>query len=142
MKIRSANTTGQVEVNVIPLLDVVFSILAFFILLTAGLVAPQRIGIDLPQVNDTQASQDAVNQPQPEMLVVTLDKMGKTRLENQLIEPTALATEIKSFINKYPKGLVVLNAEDPSVSYQLVINQVADLRRVAGNRVAIATSKS
>jgi biopolymer transport protein ExbD len=141
MKIRSLNANAQVEVNVIPLLDVVFSILAFFILLSAGLTAPQRIGVDLPQVGDPR-SQTATNQPQPEMLIVTLDKSGKTRIEDKTFEASGLEVEVKSFIDKYPQGLVVLNAEDPTVSYQQVINKVADLRKVAGNRVAIATSKS
>lgn len=142
MKIRSVNANAQVEVNVIPLLDVVFSILAFFILLSAGLTAPQRIGVDLPQVGDPRSAQTTTSQPQPEMLIVTLDKSGKTRIEDKAFEASGLEVEVKSFIDKYPQGLVVLNAEDPTVSYQQVINKVADLRKVAGNRVAIATSKS
>ncbi len=141
MKIRSYNSTSNAEINVIPLLDVVFSVLAFFILLTAGLAEPSSIGVDLPQANRNITSNSG-NPIQPEMLVITLDRLGATRIDRQPLEQAALAQRIKTYLVQYPQGIVVLNAEDKSVSYQQVIIFLEYLRGLAGDRVAIATSKS
>ena len=141
MKIRSYNPSSNAEVNVIPLLDVVFSVLAFFILLTAGLSEPSSIGVDLPQANRNSASNSS-NPTPPDMLVITLDRSGGTRIDRQLLPQTDLESRIKSYLVQHPQGLVVLNAEDNSVSYQQVIIFLEYLRGLAGDRVAIATSKS
>ncbi|AFY73813.1 biopolymer transport protein [Synechococcus sp. PCC 7502] len=142
MKIRSTDKpSSPTEVNVIPLLDVVFAILSFFVLVSAGLAPIQKIGVDLPtKSQDTKAPQNtkALN----EMLVVTLDIDGKTRIDGNLLTPEGLDLAIKGYIGAFPQGLVVLNAEDASVSYQQVVNTLEALRKVAGDRVAIATSKS
>jgi biopolymer transport protein ExbD len=142
MKIRSQDKSlGDVEVNVIPLLDVVFAVLSFFILVSAGLAPLQKIGVDLPTKSQT------ANAPKnakflSEMLIVTLDIDGKTRIDGNLLTPEGLDVAIKGYIAAFPQGLVVLNADDASVSYQQVVNTLESLRKIAGDRVAIATSKS
>jgi biopolymer transport protein ExbD len=140
MKIRNYNSSSSAEVNVIPLLDVVFSILAFFMLLTAGLSEAPNIGIDLPQ--STRNPPQSSNSLQPDMLVITLDATDTIRVDRQVLQRPELEQRIKLHLGQYPQGLVVLNAEDKSVSYQQVINFLEYLRAVAGDRVAIATSKS
>jgi biopolymer transport protein ExbD len=141
MKIRSYNPSANAEVNVIPLLDVVFSVLAFFILLTAGLSDTSSIGVDLPQSTRNSTSNSS-NPTQPEMLAIALDRSGATRIDRQPLQKTALEQRIKSFLVQNPQGIVVLTAEDNSVSYQQVIVFLEYLRGLAGDRVAIATSKS
>jgi biopolymer transport protein ExbD len=140
MKIRNYNSSSSTEINVIPLLDVVFSILAFFMLLTAGLSEPSSIGVDLPQ--STRNPPQSGNSLQPDMLVITLDATDTIRVDRQVLQRAELEQRIKLHLGQYPQGLVVLNAEDKSVSYQQVINFLEYLRGVAGDRVAIATSKS
>jgi biopolymer transport protein ExbD len=71
-----------------------------------------------------------------------LDIDGKTRIDGNLLTPDGLDMAIKGYVAAFPQGLVVLNAEDASVSYQQVINTLEALRKIAGDRVAIATSKS
>jgi len=140
MKIRSDHKPQSVEINVIPLLDVVFAILAFFVFIAAGLSPVQRIGVDLPQFQAQNGTE--ITKLPTEMLVVTLDLEGKTRIDGNELSAIALEAAIKGYLAAYPQGLVVLNAEDASVSYQQVINNLENLRKIAGDRVAIATSKS
>jgi biopolymer transport protein ExbD len=143
MKIRSTDKpTSTTEVNVIPLLDVVFVLLSFFVLLTAGLSQNQQIGVDLPTKSQANATAAKNAKSLNEMLVVTLDIDGKTRIDGNLLTPDGLDVAIKGYIAAFPQGLVVLNAEDASVSYLQVVNTLEALRKIAGDRVAIATSKS
>ncbi len=59
-----------------------------------------------------------------------------------MIPPQQLAQEINGFLGSSTRGMVVLSADDSTVSYQIVISRLAELRAIAGNRVAIATSRS
>jgi biopolymer transport protein ExbD len=141
MKIRvSTTSTNANEINIIPLLDVVFAVLAVFMLLVAGLSAPQSIGIDLPTSTDRGSSEKA--KPQPDLLILTLDRQGNLLLADLPLSAPMLKDQINNFLAEKPEGLVVLNAEDQTVSYEQVVIRLADLRKLAGDRVAIATSVS
>jgi len=139
MKIRiSIPSTRTNEINIVPLLDVVFAILAVFVLLIAGLSEPQSIGVDLPSRSDRASAQ--TNNIQPELLILTLDNQGNLFLADLPISGLNLEQAIINFLTQKPDGLVVLNAQDQRVSYQQVVYRLAELRKLAGDRVAIATS--
>jgi len=138
MKIRSSlPTTRATEINIIPLLDVVFAVLAVFILLVAGLAEPQSIGIDLPTRTDRGTG---TNRAQPDLLILTLDREGNLFLEQLPLTKAMVESQINTFLTQKPEGIVVLNAADQNVSYQDVVTRLEDLRKLAGDRVAIATS--
>ncbi|MCA1904317.1 MAG: biopolymer transporter ExbD, partial [Cyanobacteria bacterium KgW148] len=62
--------------------------------------------------------------------------------KGEIVTKTALESQIKTHLINYPKGIVVLNAEDSQVSYQQVIEFLQELKTIAGDRVAIATTRS
>ncbi|MEE3715210.1 biopolymer transporter ExbD [Tumidithrix elongata RA019] len=145
MKIRSRySAPSGAEINITALLDVVFSILAFFVMISAGLATPSRVGVDLPVANNSSAASTGADntQSQQNMLIVTLDNMGRTLVDGNVLDAAALEQVVRLHIAKYPQGLIVMSAEDKNVTYQQVVNRLADLRRIAGDRVAIATSRS
>ena len=144
MKIRkkyqgSANT----EINLTALLDVVFSILSFFILISSALTMPSRIGVDLPISDRNNSGNSNVNDPQlGDFFIITLDPAGQMLSDGKSISPQQLEQDIRNFLATSSRGMVVLSADNSNVSYQEVINRLAELRAIAGNRVAIATSRS
>lgn len=144
MKIhKKYQSSANAEINLTALLDVVFSILAFFVLLSAALTVPSRIGIDLP-ISDRSGKGDSNSGDlQPEdVFVITLDPAGQMLKDGKLIPPQQLTQEITRFLAASARGVVVLSADDSTVSYQIVISRLSELRAIAGNRVAIATSRS
>jgi biopolymer transport protein ExbD len=144
MKIhKKYQSSANAEINLTALLDVVFSILAFFVLLSAALTVPSRIGIDLP-ISDRSGKGDSNSGDlQPEdVFVITLDPAGQMLKDGKLIPPQQLTQEINRFLAASARGVVVLSADDSTVSYQIVISRLSELRAIAGNRVAIATSRS
>ncbi len=144
MKIRKKyQASANAEINLTALLDVVFSILAFFILLSAALTIPSRIGIDLP-ISDRNSKGDSSTgdlQPQ-DVFVITLDPAGQMLRDGKYISSQQLTQDINAFLAASARGTVVLSADDSTVSYQIVISRLSELRAIAGNRVAIATSRS
>ncbi len=144
MKIRKKHQgSANTEINLTALLDVVFSILAFFILISSALTMPSRIGVDLPISNRNNSGNSDVNDPQlGDFFIITLDPAGQMLSDGKSISPQQLEQDIRNFLANSSRGMVVLSADNSNVSYQEVINRLAELRAIAGNRVAIATSRS
>lgn len=121
----------EVRIEIVPLIDVIFCILTFFILAAVGFSRQQAISLDLPKAS--------TGKPQMrEMLVVSLDDFGQTYVEKQSVTKTQLYQAIKNYHQINPKGLMVLNASRNS-SYDEVIEVLDMLRQVGGDRVALAT---
>ncbi|NES87060.1 MAG: biopolymer transporter ExbD [Moorea sp. SIO2B7] len=122
----------EVRIEIIPLIDVIFCILTFFILAAVGFSRQQAIDLDLPKAS-TGAPQ------MREMLVVSLDDLGKIYVEQQ---PVVSRNQLYQRLNEYhqsrPNGLMVLHASR-EVSYNEVIEVLDVLREVGGDRVALAT---
>jgi biopolymer transport protein ExbD len=119
------------RIEIIPLIDVIFCILTFFILASVGLSRQQAISLNLPKASS--------GTPQMrEMLVVSLDDFGQVYVEKQPISRAQLLDAIKNYHQFNPNGVMVLNASR-NASYNEVIQVLDVLRQVGGDRVALAT---
>ncbi|MFN5856012.1 MAG: ExbD/TolR family protein [Pseudanabaenaceae cyanobacterium] len=143
MKLRSSKPSQNPEINVTALLDVVFSVLAFFVLLTSALTIPTQLGIDLPRLaNGGNSSGSGSSGGQDAVLMITLDRFGRPLIDGQPVTDAQLEQQVNLFLRTSAQGLVILNAADASVTYQVVVERLAQLRRLAGDRVGIATNRS
>lgn len=141
--LKKYQSSASAEINLTALLDVLFSILAFFILLSSALIVPSRLGVDLPiSDRNSNANQNTSDLKSEDIFLITLDPNGQMLSNGKLVGSQKLEQDIRNFLATSSKGFVVLSADNTNVSYQLVINRLAELRGIAGNRVAIATSKS
>ena len=128
---QSQSTEQDMRVEVVPLIDVIFCILTFFILAGVGLSRQQAITLDLPKAN--------TGQPQMrEMLVVSLDPLGQVYIDKQLVTRVQLNDALKKYRQSNKTGMIVLNAAR-NASYNEVIQVLDVMRKVGGNRVALAT---
>ena len=121
----------DVRIDLVPLIDVIFCILTFFILGAVGLSRQQAISLDLPKAS--------TGTPQMrEMLVVTLDDLSQLYVEKQPVTRNQLLDSVKNYHQYNPNGLMVLHASR-NVSYNDVVQVLDILRQVGGDRVALAT---
>lgn len=137
----------EVHIEIVPLIDVIFCILVFFILGAVEFSRQQAIQLDLPKAT--------TGTPQMrDMLVVSLDDYGRLYVTqpqsglntaNPAEKPTAepvdqqqLATALQNYQQTNPNGLMVLHASR-NVSYNEVAQVLDTLRKVGGSRVALAT---
>ena len=127
-----SETIQEVRIEIIPLIDVIFCILTFFILAAVGVSRQQAINLDLPQAR-TGVAQSR------ELLIVVVDDLGRVYVEEQLVTTTdELSGKVKTFLAEKPQGMMALYASK-SASYENVISVLDALREVGGNRVALAT---
>lgn len=135
MKINLDSVTDDIQIQILPLMDVIFCILTFFILGAVGLSRQQAINLDLPQAKTGEAQMR-------EMFMVVIDPVGQVSLEVQpqqwrQVTQQELTARLKGYKQINPNGLVALYAH-PNANYSEVV-QVLDVLREIDSRVALAT---
>ena len=131
MKINS-EPTADPRIELVPLIDVIFCILTFFLLAGLQVARQQAISVDIPKASSgTPAAR--------ELLMVSLNDAGQLFLEQQpMLVPGQLIEAVKQYRQARPNSSIVLYASK-QVSYNKVVEVLDALRGVAGDRVALAT---
>jgi biopolymer transport protein ExbD len=137
MKVNLHTPIEEAQVQIIPLIDVIFCILSFFILASLQFTRQQAINVDLPTAKTGIISnKTGLSERKQEILPVTIDAVGQTYVEKQPIKREDLKAVLENYLRKNPKGILVLNASR-SVTYDSVINMLDLLRQVGGDRVSL-----
>lgn len=131
MKINLDSTEPDVRIEIVPLIDVIFCILTFFILAAVTLTRQAAINVDLPRASSgtTQMRQ---------ILIVSVDPIGQAYVEKLPVNQDQLYQAIVSFRQQNPEGMMVLYASR-AASYNDVVQVLDLLRSAGGDRVALAT---
>jgi biopolymer transport protein ExbD len=140
MKIDLLETPKEdVRIEVVPLVDVIFCILTFFILAAVGLTRQQAIDLDLPAAQTGQPLPGQVGQGGiSDRLYVSVDNLGQVYLDQQPVTLDLLYDVLLQFNQVNPSGLIVLYASRDA-RYEDVVTVLDVLRSVGGDRVALAT---
>jgi biopolymer transport protein ExbD len=135
MKINSSNTNDDPRIELVPLIDVIFCILTFFLLAGLQVARQQAISVDIPKAASGAPAAR-------ELLMVSLNDAGQLFLEQQpMLVPGQLIESVKQYRQARPNSSIVLYASK-QVSYNKVVEVLDALRGVAGDRVALATLPS
>jgi biopolymer transport protein ExbD len=123
------------EVNITPLLDIVFILLIFFIV-TATFLDESGIGLTSPEENPPE---DQTRPPPTLLLGVQSD--GFVRIDNlRLVDPRSVGSVIEEFKAREPRGVVLVNAAPDSKAEVTVL--VLDQARQAGVDPAVAIQRA
>lgn len=135
MRFKSQQKSSQMpEVNLVPMMDVIMTILTFFIIVSMTLTAEQgAVNVTLPSTGGAGVSK----QKTPDPLVVSLNQQGQIFLENQPVSEAQLAVPIKAYLQQNPEGAVILKA-DKNLPYEKVLQLLGKMRDLGGDRVSLA----
>ena len=122
------------QINIVPMIDVIFAILTFFIMSTLFLTRSEGLSVNLPQAQTAQTQSSS-------MITVTIDSEGKVFLNRQAVDLEELEAGIRQLANPSQESLVVLNA-DRTVEHGIVVEVMDRLRQIKGTKLAIATQKT
>ena len=119
----------ETEINLTPMLDVVFIMLIFFIV-TASFVKEAGIDVSRPPAA-TAERKERVN------ILVAITENDQIWMDRRQVDPRALRANIERLHAENPQGSVVIQADKNSKNGLLV--QVMDAARLAGvSNVALA----
>lgn len=140
MKVDLLDTPREdARMEIIPLIDVIFCILTFFILAAVGLTRQQAIDLALPSAKTGQTLPSQAGQAgASNRLYVSIDSLGQIYLDRQPVTLDVLYDVLQQFNQINPTGLIVLYASRDT-RYQEVVTVLDVLRSVGGDRVALAT---
>lgn len=124
------------NIDLIPMLNVMMSVLAFFVLISMTL-NPAPAGLDIPLPKDEEAT-DKPSKIELDDLTIQLKANEQIWLgETQLANSEELLVRVRAYLQTDSRGNILLNA-DPNVAYERVIEILLALREIGGNRVLLA----
>ncbi|MBD1915995.1 MULTISPECIES: biopolymer transporter ExbD [Cyanophyceae] len=122
---------SPVQINIVPMIDVVFAVLAFFILSSLFLSRNEGLPVVLPGA-ETAETQDQ------RQVVVSVNAAGELFVGDRMVANDQLLEAIQTLGTLTDGGLVVIRA-DQSVSHGQVVAVMDQLRTLPGVQLAIAT---
>lgn len=121
------------EFMIIPMIDIIFFLLVFFMMNSLQTVAQKALAVQLPQAQSASA-------PTQLPIIMTLDEEGHITIDNNPVSITESAAIMKSRMQANPDAAVVLQADKRTAHGQVVA--VMDMLKGAGvKRLSIAAEQ-
>jgi biopolymer transport protein ExbD len=131
MKIGSPLPHRKARIEIIPLIDIMFFLLASFMMVSLTMVKLQSIKMDLPTA--TQATKDF----KPDLVNISVDKLGDIYIEKE----RKTLVEMHDYLVKRvkdKKDIPVYISGDKAASHGAVINVLDMVRRAGVEKVSFA----
>ena len=123
MRIRDRHGFEKPEVMIIPMIDIMFFLLVFFMLSTLYMVNLKTIPVNMPKAQSAETQMSVT-------YLVTMKSDGSLWLEDKLISEKELLVRAKAENAKNPRFAVVVRA-DQTLDYGMVIG-LLDKFKAAG----------
>ena len=121
------------QINIVPMIDVIFAILTFFIMSTLYLTRSEGLPVNLPKAATAETQLQAP-------INVTINADGEIALNRQPIALSEIENRVRSLVGSSTESLVVINA-DERVPHGQVVSVMDRLRQVQGVKLAIAAER-
>ena len=130
----SKHRTGKKPVfMIIPMIDIIFFLLVFFMMNSLQTVAQKALAVQLPQAQSASA-------PAQLPIIMTLDEEGHITIDNKPVSITESATIMKQHMQENANAAVVLQADRRTAHGQVVA--VMDMLKTSGvTRLSIAAEQ-
>ena len=128
------NNHSENSINILPMIDIIFAILSFFIISSLYLTKIDSIKVNLPKSSTAVREQ---NKPQ----IITVDKNEKIYFNSNEISLKSISSLIRTNIENVEKPIVILRA-DSSVKHGLIVNLLDELRQIENLKIGISAEKN
>jgi biopolymer transport protein ExbD len=149
MKVNLHTPVEDVQIQIIPLIDVVFCILTFFLLAALQFTRQEEISINLPKSSTgtpsttrAKPNNTAINpQVQRQILTLTIDAIGQTYVDNDLVKRPQIREAFQKYLQQTPNAILALKISQ-TATYNDVISIIDLWRQVGGDRISFVTTPS
>tara|TARA_B100000575_G_scaffold271617_1_gene253055 strand:+ start:599 stop:997 length:399 start_codon:yes stop_codon:yes gene_type:complete len=117
------------EINILPMIDVIFAILTFFIISSLYLIKLETIPLNLPSASTSSISKD-------EFINVSVSNDEKIFLNSKEIDLEKLNKKLQE-INIDNKKVIL--SGDKNVNYGKIVEVLDELRKINNIKIAIST---
>ena len=127
------NNESESSINILPMIDIIFAILSFFIISSLYLTKIDSIKVNLPKSSTAVREQ---NKPQ----IITVDNNEKIYFNSNTISLKDISRLIRTNIENIEEPIVILRA-DTSVKHGLIVSLLDELRKIENLKIGISTDK-
>jgi biopolymer transport protein ExbD len=127
------NNESENSINILPMIDIIFAILSFFIISSLYLTKIDSIKVNLPKSSTAVREQ---NKPQ----IITIDNNEKIYFNSNEISLKNISALIRTNIENIEEPIVILRA-DTSVKHGLIVSLLDELRKIENLKIGISTDK-
>ena len=121
------------QINIVPMIDVIFAILVYFIVSSLFLTRSEGLPVNLPQAETVQVQKS-------KQITVSLDSEGNLTVGDLPTELDRLKTEVENLLKTEQTKVVVISA-DKLVDHGAVVDVLDRLRQIPQVKLAIAAKK-
>ncbi len=123
----------KTEINILPMIDVIFAILSFFIVSSLFLTKVETIPINLP--NSTTAKKE-----DKKSINLSIDSNSRIFLNKNLVQLSNLKNEIIKL--NIEKNTLIIIRGDKNVNYGKIVEVMDIIRGLNNIKIAISTNPS
>ena len=127
------NNQSENSINILPMIDIIFAILSFFIISSLYLTKIDSIKVNLPKSSTAVREQ---NKPQ----IITIDNDEKIYFNSNEILLKNISALIRTNIENIEEPIVILRA-DALVRHGFLIKVLDELRKIENIKIGLSTLK-
>ncbi len=120
----------RIRLDILPMIDVIFFLLVFFMLFTTFRTTPAGLNIELPKAVTAQKQQ-------PTELTVNVAKDGSMYVDKEKVNGQRLRQLVKERLDKQPNLFVIIEA-DKQALYDYVVVAMDHVRASGGYKLGLA----
>ena len=121
----------ETEVDMTPMLDIVFIMLIFFIV-TTSFVKEDGIELNRPAANPPETPNESPTRP----IVIEINENSEVSIKGRLIDVKAIEANVQSARAKSPKSLIIVRAHESATS-GVVVSAVDQARLAGADKVTV-----
>lgn len=133
MKLRNLRVETQPQLMIIPMIDIIFFLLVFFMMSTLSMVQQHTIPVSLPQATTTQ-------QDKTSSINVTVLENSSVMFNQEEIPLSLLGKRVNMELGKQSDTIFVLRG-DKQAAYGQVVAVLDELKQAGALRVTVAVEK-
>ena len=133
MKLRSMKVQEEPKLMIIPMIDIIFFLLVFFMISTMTMVQQNTFKVGLPQASSAQLDMN-----QHANITVMAD--GNIAFNKESLDKEQLIRRVQIELQRNPDLQVILNG-DKDVNYGFVIEKFDALKQAGVKKLSIAVEK-
>lgn len=121
------------NIQIVPMIDVIFFLLIFFMLFTTFRITPEGLDLRLPQATTVTGQED-------DSIVIAITKTGETFLDGEPVSKASLQERTQRLIQDNANLVVIIKAHE-EVEYRHVVEVMDQVRIVGAYRIALAADR-
>ena len=135
MKLLRASGRRKARIEIIPLIDIIFFLMATFVMVSLSMIKNEGVPVHLPTAT-TAAPQERKN-----ALTISVTKSGEIYLDKELVSPAALKTRLAIWKSKEADPRIFIHG-DEGTSFKNMMLVMDAVRSLGITKVAMQTRPS